>query len=306
MILVDKNEEDDELRNINKRLKILWENINPFRVKTDDLDTFSSEINNYLNRLYHCSFDLLNLYKSTHAKVYTDYLAGLHDLKEDLKEEGILNIDEIEDIDQECTGAINRITTQYDIEIEDVKHVLHEVIENLQQKLKRTFEFLLELFFIYDDHFERLNKVKTVIQEDLKLTTIKNDRAAHKEEMKLNVLLDGIRQGTEDNIDEPMAKVYAILESLKKMYNAHYNAEIAVINKITQYNGVLSEVTKAELKRFLVFNPRDENVNPTRLKHLERSAPSLTVEENIKTNLVTKQIYTCNLQADSVHNWMYG
>lgn len=84
-------------------------------------------------------------------------------------------------------------------------------------KLKATFTFLVRSADLWEEHYKRLHDAKAAVLKDLYQTIAENDKISQKSEIKLNIHLDSVRQQILEDIDEPLAIIFTMLDSFLKM-----------------------------------------------------------------------------------------
>ncbi|KAF2889856.1 hypothetical protein ILUMI_16317 [Ignelater luminosus] len=286
-------------------MEAIWTKLSPLPITSEDVDTWSRNMQETVTGLDNCARKLINVYKIAIVQVFNGYFEELQQLTENMLEMGLVDTAEISVLSLDvCKPTIQYATRQYSSDLDSLETLWESIITNLQQKLQTTYIFLHNAAHLWDLHFERLREAKRIVLKDLQNVIQKNNKATQDQEINLNITLDILRQAPdEDKLEQALDEVNNILDTLKKAYNSHYEVEVKVVEKYGSLVDNETEVLLLELYLFLHAHPKDLEMDPTQQRKRESQQSEPTESQ---TWILPQQMKQCEYQVDAVRNWMFG
>ncbi|XP_076258393.1 uncharacterized protein LOC143195271 isoform X2 [Rhynchophorus ferrugineus] len=213
--------------------------------------------------------------------------------------------DEVSSIQCEMyTPTIEEMRDIYNNKLDLVQQIWNDLIKDMSKTVDHTYKFLIAGSTLFEKHFRRLTVLQLMVQKDISNVIIGNNRVLEMYGLKLNVLLDTLRQEpTEDKVNKTFEEIKKHLNSMDELCRTQFQAETTTTKKYTTYLDQALDILIAELNRFLVIYPPDMEKDPK----IQRKRASRTSEmADPNEDLIPNQIWYCKFEVDAVTNWGFG
>ncbi|KAG5877138.1 hypothetical protein JTB14_027381 [Gonioctena quinquepunctata] len=275
-------------------------------VSTDDVEKWLKDVQKTLASLDLGAKNIIKLYKSIIIILFNRFFSELEDLKKIMMKTGIVNTDEIEEFQSEIyTPTIDELNAKFEDDFAYLQDVWGNTLNTMKDTTNETYQFLKSAAFLWDNHFHRIKELQKIVLNDLAKMVGKNIKAAGVFEVEINITMEKLRQGSNENkLEKLLAEAAAVLNNLEKTYGLHHQAEIQILQKYETMMDVETDVLMAEIKRFLISHPPDSDRDP---KKQRRRASQMSEKELDPTEyFIPSQIMYITFQVDAVKNWMFG
>ncbi|XP_050302268.1 uncharacterized protein LOC126740337 isoform X2 [Anthonomus grandis grandis] len=242
-------------------------------------------------------------YKQAAVVIYNRFFQELKVLKETLDEIG-----EGEQISKGqasmYTPDLDEIRLNYGDDLERIKVVWDEVVEQISKTVDNTHDFLVAATSLWEDHFCRTKVLQIIVLKDIENTVKKHNTLSELCETKVNILIDTLRQEpSKEKLKKTLEDLKKSLSSIEVLYKTQYQAEVNVLKKFNSMQELKADILVAEIKRFLEVYPPDMEKDPK----IQRKRASQTSETTNSTdNLIPNQLIYCKFQIGAVSNWQFG
>ncbi|KAF7276431.1 hypothetical protein GWI33_010331, partial [Rhynchophorus ferrugineus] len=213
--------------------------------------------------------------------------------------------DEVSSIQCEMyTPTIEEMRDIYNNKLDLVQQIWNDLIKDMSKTVDHTYKFLIAGSTLFEKHFRRLTVLQLMVQKDISNVIIGNNRVLEMYGLKLNVLLDTLRQEpTEDKVNKTFEEIKKHLNSMDELCRTQFQAETTTTKKYKTYLDQALDILIAELNRFLVIYPPDMEKDPK----IQRKRASRTSEmADPNEDLIPNQIWYCKFEVDAVTNWGFG
>ncbi|XP_050302269.1 uncharacterized protein LOC126740337 isoform X3 [Anthonomus grandis grandis] len=201
-------------------------------------------------------------YKQAAVVIYNRFFQELKVLKETLDEIG-----EGEQISKGqasmYTPDLDEIRLNYGDDLERIKVVWDEVVEQISKTVDNTHDFLVAATSLWEDHFCRTKVLQIIVLKDIENTVKKHNTLSELCETKVNILIDTLRQEpSKEKLKKTLEDLKKSLSSIEVLYKTQYQAEVNVLKKFNSMQELKADILVAEIKRFLEVYPPDMEKDP--------------------------------------------
>ncbi|KAK4881170.1 hypothetical protein RN001_004489 [Aquatica leii] len=285
----------------------------PLPLTTSQVDVWSKSTQETIDSLDYCARKLMSLYKLAVVQVFNGYFEQLEHVRDEMGRGSLIDSEELNLLNLEiCKPTIESVTRQYSNELFKLEDEWGSVITKLQHKLKTTYVFLRHAGTVWDDHFDRIKDLKSIILQDLQALIAQNDKWQNVHEMELAVAIDSLRQAHSPSyLDALLKTAFKKIDDMQNIYQAHYTSEIKILEKYEEMVELESEVLLAELQQSLHLFPK-VGVRKQSLEVPLQSTRSvdnvciLEEEKNTFKHFLLKRTLQLEVQIEAVENWMIG
>lgn len=275
-------------------------------VTYEEVDTWLKSVQLTLASLDENAKNLVNNYKSIIIILFNRFFDELEELKKSILATGIIEKTELEEFQGEIyTPPVEELKIKYTEELERLQAVWGDAIDAMRNGVEETYNFLRKAASLWDRHFARVRDAQVLVECDVQNTVAKNSHSAQIFEIKVNVLLDKLRQCPEEKkLEKLLQEAKQMLDEVEKNYAAHYASEIQVAVKYHTVIETEIDILMAEIRRYLAIYPRDDERDPK--KQRKRASQESTKPVDSNEQLIPINLLYCIFQIDAVKNWKFG
>lgn len=139
----------------------------------------------------------------------------------------------------------------------------NNLVDQLATTVDNAYQFLLAAATLCQRHFKRATVLETLMLKDLEVTIQQNNSLANPYEMKLNVLIDTLRQeSTKEKLKKVLDDIKKLLLAIEELYKTQHQSEVAVMKKYKSIQELRIDIFLGEMNRFLKIYPPDMEKDP--------------------------------------------
>ncbi|GJQ73170.1 hypothetical protein Trydic_g1795 [Trypoxylus dichotomus] len=178
-----------------------------------------NKIENVMNHVDECANKIVGSFKKTVINIVVSYFEDMKKVVQTILDQGIIEKWEVKAVQAEfCGQAVVDITGKYTEELAALQDLWTVTKHELQLCLEEAFVFLKNFSNIWSTHFLRINQIKDIVLQDLKHAMADGYLLICVEEMKLNIKIDTLRQGSNTkNLEKGVDSLFQCLGTLKHM-----------------------------------------------------------------------------------------